>query len=129
MSILEEFRAAMGAAPRGALRVWHIPQIPMKPFTVDVATLAEAKLLLDALAGYDLFQLEHHIKPDYCNASGLVVFDDQDTVDNIAGSWVDWHSVDGEDIDHYTLDQLRTNPPKWEGAEMAPTCPYCGRTL
>jgi len=36
----------------------------------------------DTLARYDAFQLDENIKPDYCNAGGLSVFDD--------GEWVDW---------------------------------------
>jgi hypothetical protein len=42
----------------GALRVWHIPQIPGKPFRVGVATLREGALLLRVLADYDLFQIQ-----------------------------------------------------------------------
>lgn len=57
----------------GQLKVWWIPQIPMKAFEVEVETLVEAKLLLDTLAKYDLFQFENRIKPDYANAGGLVV--------------------------------------------------------
>lgn len=39
----------------GALRVWHIPQVPGKAFRVPVASVDEAKVLLRALAQYDLF--------------------------------------------------------------------------
>jgi hypothetical protein len=64
------------------LRVWWIPQVPMKAFRVDVKTIDEAKLLLRALAQYDLFQLENNIKPDYANAGGLETFQD--------GDWCEW---------------------------------------
>ena len=40
-----------------------------------------AKFLMDTLADYDLFQLEHNIKPDYSNAGGIEVFED--------GEWLD----------------------------------------
>lgn len=53
------------------LRIWHIPQVPMVPFYVEAPDLASAKLVGDALAKYDLFQLQHRIKPDYCNAQGI----------------------------------------------------------
>lgn len=77
-----------------ALRVWWVPQIPMPAFRVDVADLAQAKLLLDALADYDLFQLHHRIKPDFCNAGGLEVFED--------GEWSDWyHPETGDDLDDH----------------------------
>lgn len=82
----------------GALRVWHIPQVPMEPFHVSVLSVREAKLILDALARYDIFQFEKNIKPDYCNAAGLEVFD--------GGEWTEWYDEEsGEDIDH--LDDQR----------------------
>lgn len=102
-----ELRDKAGA--QGDLRVWWIPQIPGKPFVQHVATLVEAKLLLDMLADYDQFQLDHRIKPDYANAGGLEVFDARDTVDDhLCGEWVDWYDGDtGDWIDDFTLDELR----------------------
>lgn len=73
------------------LRVWWIPQVPMKAFYTPVRNLREAKLLLDVLANYDAFQFENNIKPDYANAGGLEVFED--------GEWSDWYDEDGNDID------------------------------
>lgn len=78
---------------KGAMRVWHIPQIPGKAFHVSVGNPEEAKKILDVLAYYDLFQFENRIKPDYCNAAGLEVFED--------GEWCEWYSEDGESIDEY----------------------------
>jgi hypothetical protein len=52
------------------LRVWWIPQVPMKQFSYPVPNVAAAKLLIDALAEYDLFQFQNGIKPDYCNTGG-----------------------------------------------------------
>lgn len=66
----------------GDLRVWWIPQIPMKAFVVPVTDIDQAKFLLGVLANYDLFQFENRVKGDYCNAGGLSVFED--------GEWVDW---------------------------------------
>ena len=74
----------------GALRVWHIPQVPGKPFHVDVASLEEALKVLDTLAFYDLFQWKNNIKPDYANAQGLEVFED--------GEWIEWQDEDGNEI-------------------------------
>ena len=53
------------------LRVWHIPQVPMKAFHVEVETTEEAVKVLNILADYDLFQYENRVKPDYCNMQGL----------------------------------------------------------
>lgn len=77
----------------GALRVWWIPQVPMKAFRRRVADLAQAKLLTEALAHYDLFQLENRIKPDYCNAGGVEVYRD--------GEWEDWYDDEGNDFDEW----------------------------
>jgi len=91
----------------GDLRVWWVPQIPGKSFIIPVASVVEAKQILDTLAEYDLFQFKHRIKPDYCNAGGLSVFDSTDDHDGPDGSWCDWCDGDGEDIDFYELSQLR----------------------
>lgn len=76
----------------GALRVWHIPQMPMQAFYFPVASVKEAQLLIDVLAQYDLFQFHHKVKPDYANASGLEVFTDD---------WEEWENEEG-----YTIDEL-----------------------
>ena len=54
---------------KGDLRVWWIPQIPMKAFHVPVKSISEAKLILNTLADYDLFQWRNKVKPDYSNES------------------------------------------------------------
>ena len=101
-------------AKHGDLRVWWIPQVPMKSFNVPVANLVEARLLMNVLAEYDAFQFDNNIKPDYSNAGGLSVFDTTDKHDGPDGSWVDWYSEDGDEIDNYTIKQLRENPPTWQ---------------
>lgn len=76
-------------------RVWWIPQVPMSPFHVTVNNPKEARLILDTLAQYDIFQFENNIKPDYSNAGGLEVYED--------GEWNEWHDEDGDDIDSIKL--------------------------
>lgn len=71
------------------LRVWHIPQVPGTAFRVSVKSIDEAVLVINTLAFYDLFQLEHNIKGDFCNVAGLEVFE--------KGEWVEWYSEDDED--------------------------------
>lgn len=73
------------------LRVWWIPQIPMKAFKVDVESVQQGKFLLDALAKYDLFQYENNVKPDYCNMGGLSVLEDD-------GEWLD---LTEDEVDDY----------------------------
>ena len=93
----------------GDLIVWWIPQVPMKPFYYPVNSPQEAFVLLDALAKYDLFQLENNIKPDYSNAGGLMIFND-DFVENEDlddfefpdNGWIDWEcDCSCENIDYY----------------------------
>ena len=87
----------------GDLKVWWVPQVPMKAFEVPVQTLREASLVLDVLADYDKFQFENRVKPDYSNAGGLLQFD-HDIAD-----WCDWESDLGEDFD-----EVRHAPEFWE---------------
>jgi hypothetical protein len=76
----------------GDLRVWWIPQVPMRPFFVPVENAQEGKLILKVLAAYDLFQLRHKVKPDFCNTGGLEIFEDDE--------WCDWYCTKcGEEID------------------------------
>ena len=67
----------------------------MKPFHVAVRNVREAQLLLTTLAGYDIFQFENNVKPDYSNAGGLEVFED--------GEWCEWYDEDGNGIDETKL--------------------------
>ena len=78
----------------GDLKVWWIPQVPMKAFEVPVKSPEEAIFIMDTLARYDQFQLDNNIKPDYSNTGGLNVFEE--------GEWSSWyHPETGEDIDEY----------------------------
>lgn len=85
--------------PDGSLKVWWKPQIPCASFEVVVATPYEGRKLLDILADYDIFQLEHKIKPDYCNAGGLMQL--------IDGEWVDWEDDYGRIIDELDESDFR----------------------
>jgi hypothetical protein len=78
------------------LRVWWIPQVPMKSFHVPVSSFREARLVLDTLAMYDLFQYKNKVKPDYANAGGLQIFDEEEK------DWVDWCDEEtGDGFDEY----------------------------
>ncbi len=73
------------------LRVWWIPQIPGIPFYVPVKSVEEGALVMETLANYDLFQLEHNIKPDFCNAGGLqMLVVDEETACG-PEQWEDWY--------------------------------------
>lgn len=77
------------------LRVWWMPQIPMKPFFIPVEGFVQAKLILEVLAQYDLFQLANRIKPDYSNAGGLQIWTD-DAGEGKPG-WEEWDDYDQAD--------------------------------
>lgn len=81
------------------MRVWWIPQVPMKPFCVPVDTPEEGKKIMDILAAYDAFQLQNNVKPDYCNAGGLQMYNPE------TEDWEDWYleTEDDyfEDVDEY----------------------------
>lgn len=86
----------------GDLRVWHIPQVPGKPFHVLVDTPQEAQRVIQLLAAYDVFQYENKIKPDYMNVSGLEVFE-ADGVDGKSG-WCEWYDDATADDIHDWVD-------------------------
>lgn len=76
-------------------RVWWIPQIPMPPFLYDVPSLEAGVMLCDALAKYDLFQLEYHVKPDYANVGGMSWMHPELTT----GEWWDFDPADEFDME------------------------------
>lgn len=79
------------------LRVAHFPQVPCKPFHVEVKSLEEAKLISDTLANYDLFQYDNRIKGDYANATVVEEYCEEE------GEWISWSDDDTgiDDIDAY----------------------------
>lgn len=77
---------------KAEFRVWWIPQIPMKPFTVDIGSIEEGRKICEVLADYDLFQFENKVKPDYCNSGGI-----EFKFDPLTDG--EWHSFPDEDDD------------------------------
>lgn len=57
-------------------KAWYIPQVPMKAFEVECATAAEAERVLDLITDFSIFEFDNKVKPDYCDAGGVVVWDD-----------------------------------------------------
>lgn len=94
-------------------RVWWIPQVPMKAFRREVDTLVEARTLINVLAEYDLFQFENNIKPDYCNAGGIEVWDPEVE---------EWSTVedDDEEKDFPWLDVDADSAPNLEKLAQRP---------
>jgi hypothetical protein len=80
----------------GALRMWHVAQIPCPAFQVDVSTAEEGLRLCDILADYDAHQFEHRIKPDYANVNGVERYES----DGEGG--FDWFDLDPDEIEEAT---------------------------
>ena len=85
---------------KNKLRVWWVPQLGAgKTFYVPVESVEEAKKVMDILAAYDQFQYDNDIKPDYCNAGGLEMRDEE------SQEWNDWFYEDDDsyydDVDEY----------------------------
>lgn len=77
-------------------RVWHNPQIgKVGNFYKEVKNIEEARNMISTLSEYDLFQYKNNIKPDYCNASGLEYFDEDEN------AWLEWYDDDGYDIEEH----------------------------
>ena len=99
----------------GYLRVWWIPQLGGRliPFYWPVNDIHVAKILLDCLAQYDLYQLKNHIKPDFANTGGLEIYSEDFDGEGNPG-WSEWMSADGFDIDQY-FEMLEEEKKEEEG--------------
>jgi len=64
----------------------HYPQIPCKPFTVEVKDEEQAYLVREALANQHLFLFENNFIPDYANIILVQMFDD--------GEWIDYYNYE-----------------------------------
>ena len=96
----------------GDLRVWHVPQVPMQQFYVPVTSVDEARKVIAILADYDQFQFKHRVKGDYCNTSGLQVYE-EDNGDGVPG-WCDWYDEEsGEDVREHQFNSycIFSEPP------------------
>ena len=87
------------------LRVWWIPQLGMEgePFMVYVENLVEAKLLLNTLALYDLYQFDNKVKGDYSNVGDLSYWDEEEQ------DWFDWFIPDNviEYLNDWSLETIK----------------------
>ena len=79
-----------------------MPQVPGSPFCVMVDTVTEGQRLLQVLAEYDMFQHYHNIKPDYCNAGGLAIWNASDQ------EWEDFDPDDPGAFEQLVYAHLRT---------------------
>ena len=75
------------------LRVYHNCQVGAVPnFYIEVSSIEEAWLIMNILWEYDEFQFNNNVKPDYCNITGLEVFNEEEK------DWEEWYDELGQDI-------------------------------
>lgn len=85
---------------KNALRIAHFPQVPCRPFTVNVKDVQEAIKVYDILCNYDLFQLQNRIKGDYANMCILEEFDQEEQ------EWLSWRDHEtGMDFHEYLAER------------------------
>ena len=94
-------KAVAGSKPtlakQGDLCVWHNPQVgAVDSFYFPVPDVESAKVVLNLLADYDLWQFENNIKGDYASASGLMQYEVSNNGD--FDNWVEWTTEEGYDI-------------------------------
>ena len=87
------------------LKIWWYPQIGGPRFEMRVQDVAEARIALNTLAKYDLFQRDSKIRSGFSNAGGLDVYDtdpddDELPIEKRRKCWLTWYNDDGEDIDN-----------------------------
>lgn len=70
------------------LRVCHFPNIPCKPFIVEVKSEEEAYLVEQVLANQHLWLYKNNFIPDYSNAITVEMWDDIDGEGNFG--WTDY---------------------------------------
>lgn len=76
------------------LRVSHFPQVPCKPFTVEVKDEEQAHLMVEALANQHLFLFDNNFIPDYANILLVEMFED--------GEWIDyWNEEELMEFDEF----------------------------
>lgn len=80
------------------LKVVHYPQVPCKPYEVEVKDEYEAKKIIDILAFQHLFLFEENIIPDYSNIISVVMLVEE------AGEWEDYYN-DKEMMDWDELEE------------------------
>jgi len=86
---------------RNKLRVSHFPQVPCKPFTVEVKDEKQAHLMVEALANQHLFLFDNNFIPDYANILLVEMFE-EDSDGNGNPGWVDyWNEEELMEFDEF----------------------------
>ena len=69
-------------------RAWYVAKMPMKAFTVETTNAIDAEKILDVLEDFSLFEIQNNVKPDYAEAGGIDIWDEE------YQEWTDYHPED-----------------------------------
>lgn len=88
---------------KNKLQVRHYPQVPCRPFCVDVKDEFEAKKILDTLANQHLWLYESKIIPDYCNIIEVVMLEEEDGNSDWISYWNEKEQMDWNEFEETYL--------------------------
>ena len=93
---------------KNKLQVRHYPQLPCRPFCVDVKNEFEAKKILDTLANQHLWLYENRIIPDYCNVIEVVMLEEEDGNSDWISYWNEKEQMDWNEFEETYLTKNET---------------------
>lgn len=76
------------------LRVLHFPQVPCKPFIVEVKDEYEAKKIIKVLAEQHLWLFNNNFIPDYSNIITVEMWENDLDPDENGEKWCDYWNDD-----------------------------------
>ncbi len=95
------------AEPRpGDLRIYYIPQVPMKAYEADIprgagesdsAYLERAAFVLRTVVEFSIFEFENNVKPDYSDVAAIVRWEPEPD----GGDGFDWFDVDESEYEEW----------------------------
>lgn len=77
------------------LKVWYIPQVPMRSFEINVHSPEEALDLMELISEFSCVMFENKLRPDYTDCCGLI------TYCHNYDEWVEWYNEDDFDVFEY----------------------------
>ena len=93
---------------KNKLQVRHYPQLPCRPFCVDVKNEFEAKKILDTLANQHLWLYENRIIPDYCNVIEVVMLEEEDGNSDWISYWNEKEQMEWNEFEKMYLTKNET---------------------
>ena len=83
------------------LRVLHYPQVPCKPFIVEVKDEEQALFIGETLANQHLFLFDNNMIPDYSNVITVEMWEENSDGEGTPG-WVDYYNEEeGMEFDEF----------------------------